>query len=86
MALGGAQLAAELLLANERPAVDRALQRRYGSLWRGRFSPTIGRAERLGWLLRRPALLQSLVRYAPAPLRLKELLLRASYRTTRLPA
>jgi hypothetical protein len=86
MALGGAQLAAELLLNDRRRVIDPFLQREYWSAWKNRFGPTIARAQQLGWLLRRPWLLRSLIRCAPVPRCLEELLLRACYRTTRLPA
>lgn len=83
IALQSAALAAKLLIAQSAPRADVALQRRYSSAWHRRFGSTIGRARRLGWLLRRPRLLQSLVGLAP-PSRLEELLLRTCYRTTRL--
>jgi 2-polyprenyl-6-methoxyphenol hydroxylase-like FAD-dependent oxidoreductase len=86
MALAGASLAAEMLLAGPRPRIDAAWQQRYASIWRGRFRRTIDRAQRLGWLLRRPALLHSLASLPPAPKRLQQLLLHACYRSTRLPA
>lgn len=86
MALAGASLAAELLLTDPRPNIDAAWQRRYVSIWRSRFGRTIDRAQRLGWLLRRPALLYPLARLAPASTRLEDLLFRASYRATRLRA
>jgi hypothetical protein len=84
MALSGAQLAAEVLLANKSHAIDRALQQSYASLWHSRFDRTIWRAATLGWLLRHPAILGPLAGLAPASRRLEELLFRACYRTTRL--
>jgi flavin-dependent dehydrogenase len=85
MAIAGGHLAAEVLLENRRHEVDAALQHRYAERCRRRFGPTIGRAQRLGWLLRRPALLSSLAALAPASACLEELLLRACYRWTRVP-
>jgi flavin-dependent dehydrogenase len=84
MALVGANLAAELLLSNDRRMANEALQRRYAALWQSHFGRTIDRAQRLGWLLRRPSLLYPLARLAPGTKRLEDLLFRATYRGTRL--
>jgi flavin-dependent dehydrogenase len=84
MALGGAQLAAEVLLADEQQRVDIAVQQHYAALWHSRFDRTIHRAGKLGWLLRHPRVLASLAKLAPTSHHLEELLFRACYRSTRL--
>ena len=60
MAIQSAALASRILLSGDGAMLPASVQAAYDAAWDTQFAPTIRRASALGWLLRRPRLIETL--------------------------